>query len=280
MKMIKVPCEPQAGADVELFVANKDDEGIIPCVGLIEGTKEKPFRPPAMPEGYTLQEDNVMLEFNIPPVTEGYMGREVVAYARKMVVRALEPLNLKPMWHVPVWKFKPEQLTSKQAQIIGCEVDYDAYTGGTARTNTPALTEFRSCGGHIHLGGDFKCPDFVAALFAELFLSVLGMGIVSQPGIGDARTKWYGMPGVFRPKPYGIEYRTPNNNWAMDNGNAEWALGQAVNCANYLTRTPGIDLQRAYRGIPWTKAREFLIHGNKDLRTELLVAARELGVPV
>jgi hypothetical protein len=278
--MIKVPCDPQVGADVELFVAKAEDGLIIPCVGLIEGTKEKPFRPPEMPEGYALQEDNVMLEFNIPTVRDGYNGRETMNQARRMVRRACEALELVPVWNIANWEFAPEALNTPQAQTIGCDVDYDAYTGGKARTNTPRLTNWRSCGGHIHLGGDFKCPDFVAALFAELFLSVVGMGIVAHPGQQDIRKQWYGMPGVFRSKPYGIEYRTPDNKWAIDNGNAEWTMDMAVACANWLTNTVGTEIQRAYRGIPWTKQREYLLNGNKDLRLEVLTAARGVGVPV
>jgi hypothetical protein len=277
--MIKEPCAPQAGADVELFVKNAAGE-IVPCVGFIAGTKEEPFRPEHYPAGYAMQEDNVMCEFNIPPVPDGYTGRETMHIARGMVKDELAKVELRPQWNLSEYEFTPAQLDSKQAQTIGCEVDYDAYTGGQARTNVPKLTNWRACGGHIHLGGDFKCPDFVAALFAELFLSVHGAGIAHFIGQESVRETWYGRPGIFRSKPYGIEYRTLNNQWAKSNTNAEWTMSTAANCATYLTNTPATDLQKAFRSIPWTQVREYML-GKPDIsRGALIQIARGVGVPI
>ena len=77
----------------------------------------------------------------------------------------------------------------------------------------------RTCGGHIHLGGDFQCPDFVAALFAELFLGVFGRLPMNFKSV---RQRWYGQPGIFRSKPYGIEYRTPDSSWTSDTSYMEY----------------------------------------------------------
>ena len=73
--MKKIPCDPQAGSDIEVFLVNEKNT-VIPCVGLVKGTKEKPHRPKGMPKGYAVQEDNVMLEFNVPPVRSD--GRKTV----------------------------------------------------------------------------------------------------------------------------------------------------------------------------------------------------------
>ncbi|MDP6584704.1 MAG: hypothetical protein QF535_08590, partial [Anaerolineales bacterium] len=63
------------GADPEVFLADTRTGGVFPVCGLIAGTKEKPLALPDRKKyqgsqtGYFMQEDNVMAEFNIPPVT-------------------------------------------------------------------------------------------------------------------------------------------------------------------------------------------------------------------
>ena len=54
------------GADPELFLFNHDSNEVISAEGIIGGTKENPRRI-SKDEAYGLQEDNVMVEFNIPP---------------------------------------------------------------------------------------------------------------------------------------------------------------------------------------------------------------------
>ena len=279
--MIKEPCAPQVGADVEGFLVHTEEGDIRPCVGVFDGTKDAPWRPENMPEGFAIQEDNVMVEFNVPPVEDSYAGADGIKLAKNMVKNEAATRGYYPLWNTPVHEFKPSQLTSKQAQNIGCDVDYDAYTGGKARTNVPNLTNWRSCGGHIHLGGDFKCPDFVAALFAELYLGVCGAGVTNTyRQEKNCRDQWYGLPGVFRSKTYGIEYRTPDNGWIRDGQTSEYTYSLALQCARWLTNTNAQVIQRAYRNIPWTKQRDFMINGDSLLRGQLLKQAREVGITI
>ena len=56
----------KVGSDAELFIYNK--EGPFPICGLIGGTKQDPL-PVMEGNGYAVQEDNVLLEFNIPPAS-------------------------------------------------------------------------------------------------------------------------------------------------------------------------------------------------------------------
>ena len=271
--MNKVACAPQVGSDMEVFLAN-DGGDVVPCVGLFEGTKNKPWRPPGMGLGYAIQEDNVMCEFNVPPVKSAIDGLNVMLRGRRMVEKQAALHGLHPIWGQTDYRFPKAALTSEQAQTIGCEADYNAYEGGAARNNLPDLTDWRSCGGHIHLGGDFKCPDFVAALFAELFISV---GTKTPCGNGH-RAKWYGRPGIYRPKPYGIEYRTPTNVWVQSEDVIHLTYHQALMCANYLTRTDALTLQATFRSFPWVKLHEYMVNGNPYLREELVVAAHQKGI--
>lgn len=281
--MKKIPSDIAVGSDLEVFLYDNEDKKIVPCVGILQGTKEDPYKPKGMPDGYAIQEDNVMVEYNIPPATSVGQFIKAMRTGRTMVLNELDrrygtkySLYTKKHSH----KFRARDLVSPQAKLIGCEPDRNAYEGGSTRLNPPAPGLERSCGGHIHLGGDFKCPDFVAALFAELFIGVYG-GICAP--LTDPRAKWYGKPGIFRSKPYGIEYRTPNNSWGMTGGGMEIAGGQALKCARYLTNTDAVALQQAFRIMPWVKVREYMLSNkrtneSKALRHTILRSADQAGV--
>lgn len=199
-----------AGADNELFVWDTKKDKPVPCVGLVDGTKNKPLQV-GKAKGYALQEDNVMLEYNIPPqrTTNGF-----ISALRKGAVLARDHIKkINPDYEVRVLgetTFTKAQLRSKQAQTIGCEPDFNAYENGAIRLNPPDLGNKRSAGGHIHLGGDFNCPPFVVALFCDLEAYCWGyLNPSTKP------RSWYRQPGLYREKEYGIEYRTLSNEWML-----------------------------------------------------------------
>lgn len=283
--MKKIASEIAVGSDLELFLYDNELKKVVPCVDILEGTKEKPYVPEGVGEGFAIQEDNVMIEFNIPPAISRGMFYKYIRQGKQMV---LKELNRRYGSKYSVYtrshnhKFRAADLQSPQAKRIGCEPDFDAYNGGNMRVSPPPPGLTRSCGGHIHLGGDFKCPDFVAALFAELFLGLYG-GISPQPN--DLRVKWYGQPGIFRPKPYGIEYRTPNNNWFKTGSTTEIVGDYAIRCARYLTETDPVILQRAFRAIPWVRVREYMLtdkttKASRALYMDISRAVKKAGVPL
>ena len=279
--MIKVSCVPQIGTDTEVFLQNEEGR-IVPCVGLLKGTKEHPWTPKGYKKGFALQEDNVMCEFNVAPAKTTREGRENIIYARNMVETQVGKLDLTPAWGKTTHKFLKADLQTDQAKTFGCDPDFDAYNGGAIRNFPPAAADMltRSCGGHIHFGVDFKCPDFVAALFVELMLGIMLNGTTSTAGEKNSRTKWYGAPGIFRPKPYGIEYRTPDSRWVADEYLVENVYSQGLVVARYLTENPADVLQKAFRAISWTKCRQFMKDGDPKLRNDVLKEARAAGVPV
>jgi hypothetical protein len=281
--MNKEPCEVSIGSDLELLLFDTVENEIVPCVGILEGTKEDPYRPEGRAEGFAIQEDNVMVEFNVPPSHTVRQFTRVMREGKSMVTKELQKRHGD---RYALWqrkhnhRFRAEQLTSRQAQTIGCEADFDAYVAGVVRKAAPAPGLMRSAGGHIHLGGDFNCPDFVAALFAELFISIFAE---IQDTVSDPRKRWYGKPGIFRPKPYGIEYRTPSNRWGLSVGGIEKMGTAALNCARFLTDTDAADLQHCFRSIPWVSARKYMTANKStgeamDLYQKVIAAAYKAGV--
>jgi hypothetical protein len=257
------------GQDIEVMLRNAETGQIIPCVDLVEGTKAKPQPVEGYPNGFAIQEDNVMLEYNAPPASSSNEFYEYCRTARSMVTKVAAALGCVPEW-IPEHTFTEKQLASPQAQTFGCEPDQDAWNGGATRTvNEVDFGNTRSCGGHIHLGGDFQCPDFVAALFMEYRMASLGREFISKK---SERQRWYGRPGIFRSKPYGIEYRTPDNSWAGDNNNCHYVGYIGIDLAKFLTESSALEIQTKFQTLPWTKLRKYMTGNHDDLHGDLLAA--------
>ena len=282
-EVTKIPCLPQIGADVEAFLYSNKENRFVPCVGVLPGTKENPFPLPGMPKGYAVQEDNVMVEFNIPPKKTPGQFTTAIHKAVSGVRAMLEekyPTEFR-MYFKADARFMQKDLTSQQAKLIGCEPDFNAYEGGVMRRDPPPIGVHRGAGGHIHLGGDFQCPDFIAALFADLSLGVAAYTKLTKA----RRDDWYGKPGVYRPKPYGIEYRSPDCMWAQDQDSTGHVAHNAILLARWLTKTDARDIQTTFRGIDWNRVYQYnshsdAIHDRDEARNIIINEAQLAGLPV
>ena len=231
---------------------------VVPCVGRFPGTKEVPWPMPSAPEGFALQEDNVMLEYNIPVCTTPHEFTRAIATARKHVKALCKKENLVPMWKLPEHIFKKQDLQSPQARKFGCLPDNDAYNGGAQRETPPSFGDLRTAGAHVHIGHNANCPNFVFVLFYELALANR-LGCTSIINTKSMRHKWYGKPGIYRDKPYGVEYRTLSNAWTNNNRIRSEVAHCADRISKTLTFTPTATIQRWFRSIDWTVFRELLL---------------------
>lgn len=261
------------GADPEFFLYDNQYGsygGIRPCVGIIPGTKESPH--PLSEEGYAVHEDNVAIELTIPPCrNSGNFASSVLN--GKQLIRD-EFLNEEQYLNEQsAHRFTIGQLNTKQAKAFGCEPDYDAYTGGKMRSVGKDLTEgrFRFAGGHVHLGGDFNCPPFVAALLADLFITLPAYAHSNTPGTYALfgpyyrhRLGWYGRPGIFREKPYGIEYRTPGPYWTTNLDSAYWMGERSMRLIHYLENTSATEIRSSISEVNWLEVQTFLSDPHKD----------------
>lgn len=207
------------GCDPELFLTR--DGKAVSGHDIIPGTKEKPF---AVADG-ALQADGTAAEFNTVPVELG----DVAAFEKNITsvmatlektVKEVDPslsLNISPVQHYDEEYFKT---LPKAAVELGCNPDWNAYTGEP--NPTPDHTRlFRTGSGHIHYGwgegipADHPehikiCCDFVKVL--DAFVGCY-MTMIDDDNL---RRELYGKAGAFRPKSYGVEYRTPSNVWLRD----------------------------------------------------------------
>ena len=202
------------GTDQEVFLKNL--QGLVSAIPLIPGTKLDPH---PLPSGGTIQRDNVAMEFATPPVK----GEKAFVAAIKKCLR--ESLGFLPEDHEasvsPSALFPEDQLNCPEAQEFGCEPDYDAWTVSINDPPCARNPQFRSCGGHLHIGhlpdsGTDFLKDFEGVIKTvkafDLFLGIpFCMLDSSQEGV--ARKELYGKAGCHRPKDYGFEYRTLSNYW-------------------------------------------------------------------
>lgn len=202
------------GADPEVFLQNNAGK-MVSVIGYVGAGKENPLQVDNMPKGFTFQEDNVALEFGIPPAAS---ADEFVSHIQSV---QQEWLKRKPEFSFSKLSctiFPEEEMQSPMAHIFGCEPDFNAWTGRVNKMPTPPHPFLRSAGGHIHVETTLNKREVIKAM--DLFLGVPSV-IMDQDG--QERRKLYGKYGAFRPKPYGVEYRTLSNYWIFDEKYIRWA---------------------------------------------------------
>lgn len=194
------------GADPELFLINNETKEVVSSIGIIPGEKGKPYRSKDMPEGYGLEIDNILAEFNIPPVTTKDNFIEAMTYMKnyiKKFVKTKNP-NLDILCKASMM-VNEDQLQSPEAKLFGCSVDYNAYTEEPNPKPKGERTNLRSAGFHIHIG--YKDCNVDTSLLLIKYLDMY-LGIPSVLKDNDTkRRSLYGKAGCFRLTPYGLEYR-------------------------------------------------------------------------
>jgi len=205
------------GADPEVFVKYKGAPVSVYETGL-RGNKKEPFKTSAG----AVQQDGFAAEFNIDPVPAFDFERfnqnivKTLADLREELNKNGKVYNLAIQ---PVMEFDQDYMDAQPASVkeLGCDPDFNAYTL-EANPRPDGDRAFRSGAGHMHYGwgADIPvenedhigiCAGFIKALDASV-----GM-FMTYIDRDPRRRDLYGKAGAFRPKPYGVEYRTPSNAW-------------------------------------------------------------------
>lgn len=196
------------GADPELFL--RKGNKIMSAIGLIGGTKKNPKPMEGLPKGFAVQEDNVLVEFNIPPATNQRDFNEnivtSVAYVSGLATKLDMSLSKKASASLT-----KDQLMNPLAHVFGCDPDFNVWTLEANARPYSEDASLRSAGGHIHIGvKGFK--DSQKILLGRWLDFLIGIPFAAADP-DTKRLQLYGKPGAIRFKPYGIEYRTPSNYW-------------------------------------------------------------------
>lgn len=217
------------GADPEFFLKKKGQP--FSAIGLIGGTKQepKPLRKP----GFSVQEDNVAVEFNIPPAKTAEEFAENIAYIMSNLKRKLKGLEFAKE---SALIFDADQLQHPKAMEFGCEPDFNAWTKEINPRPTATDWQLRSAGGHIHIGTKEDPIEVIRAM--DLFV---GVPSIIKDGDGATRRQLYGKPGAYRIKPFGCEYRVLSNFWIFSKELTEWVYNQTAKALDFVQSGEVID---------------------------------------
>ena len=116
------------GSDPELFIVNNRTKEVVSSIGLIPGEKGKPWTE-GLPEGYGLEIDNILAEFNIPPCRTKDEWIHHMNYMKDFIRNFVKQINPDyDLMHVASAHVNPNILDNEIAQLFGCSVSYNAYT--------------------------------------------------------------------------------------------------------------------------------------------------------
>ena len=209
------------GCDPEIFV--KREGQFVSAHGLIEGNKQEPKR---VPRG-AVQVDGMALEFNINPAATEQQFVGNVKAVMQTLANMVPGYELAP---VPVAHFSKEYIESQPpvARELGCEPDFNAYTGGV-NLKPDAERPMRTASGHVHIGWtkdqDIFSQDHIEACHAAVKQCDIVLGLASLFYDSDTeRRSMYGKAGCLRYKPYGVEYRTLSNAWLLSEERMAWVF--------------------------------------------------------
>lgn len=250
------------GADPEVFVVDRTTKEFRSAYGLLPGTKKEPY-----PVKYgAVQIDGMATEFNIDPAsTSAEFERNitsVMAQMRKMLPNDVELTDM------PTALFDPKYFAAQPeaAREMGCDPDYNAYTG---EVNERPTTDkpMRTAGGHIHLGWtkdmDPQDPDHFADCREVVRQLDVYLGVNSMLWDYDnQRRALYGAPGAFRPKSYGVEYRSLSGVWASDPVLRKFVFD--ASCGAIRDLYNGV-AARTFYGATW--ARDFISQSGNPFST-------------
>lgn len=197
------------GADPEFFIESNGKLKAI--IGLLGGTKQQPKYLDDN-GSFSVQEDNVAAEYNIPPSYTKEQFINNILYPQQAIASILgtDKFTINKQASAV---FPDVELTHPQAKEFGCDPDYDAWNMSINKKPVCSNANFRTCGGHVHIGLPTKNQD-VEVVINTIKTMDKYLGVWSVIADQDTeRKKLYGKAGCFRPQPHGCEYRTLSNFW-------------------------------------------------------------------
>lgn len=257
------------GGDPEVMVINKKTKSPVPSWVFTKGDKKNPAM--FAPNLYA-HVDNVALELTFTPASSYdrfiTVASTILPSLHKFLGSAYS-IRLVPFTD----DFDAATLEHPFASEFGCNPDFSAYTdpanGPREAVDVTKVGNTRFFGGHIHFGYNQKlseCPPFAMARFIDALITVplIAHGKDRQ----GKRREVYGLAGLHRPKPYGVEYRTLSNFWLQDKVSTGFIARQYAYITRMVTsyRSTSSDL---YHLIDWAKVQKVI---NQELEKE----AREL----
>lgn len=195
------------GTDPEFMISRWDD--LVSAISLLPNKESAIAR-----NGSQFYYDNVLAEIAVKPAKNKEEALLNIGSALQNLAKLVKPSRFVIRASA---KYDNQQLKDKEARIAGCNPEWNAYT---LRCILPpeeviAKTNFRTGGGHIHIGGEgLENPinAFNVIKMLDLFLAVPAI-FLDTDETSVERRKIYGHAGSHRATDYGFEYRLLGNFW-------------------------------------------------------------------
>jgi hypothetical protein len=259
------------GCDPELLVQSTNQTIVaVPAWEVVSAKKGD--TPLPISSNTSIHADGVALEFNTTPVPIRHFADRALNSFRDTAtwVKSTGEVmgkKLRAIASVPeITDFSKEVLANPLANLDGCAVDYCAYNEDPCRPRERQpinSSSMRYLGGHIHVGYDTSIiPPWAMARFFDLFVYAPIVTSDKQPN----RRPIYGLAGLYRPKPYGMEYRTPSSYWLTHGSIARTIQKNIQEIFLGFEKAPK-DMNRFFNSFDWTKVKEFVdrpLHTDSD----------------
>lgn len=273
------------GSDPEFFLADygrKLDpkkrsnvtDYVIPAVGLVGGTKYEPLR---ITSSTSIQEDGVTVELNTLPSKSPEAFLDNVQLSMGEALNFLHTKNSKyDLLANPSHKFTKAELASLQAQTLGCDPDLFAHERGRQRTppTISQIGDWRFAGGHIHVGYENK--DIPGFAMIQLLEAANLYYFRYEPASMPEREQFYGLPGLFREKPYGVEYRTPSNWWTSGSNGSRQFIDRLHRAATWIVNN-SIRARSLYDELDFALVQKTVLNKN-TIREDMSYADRTFEI--
>lgn len=250
------------GCDPELFLRSIDGELVSSC-DKFGGTKKKPL--PLTDVGHCMQEDNVALEFNIPPAVDKLSFKRDINKSLTLIEERAKEQNLNLAIETSGY-FSDEDLDHPKAKEFGCSPDFNAWK---KKINIPPSpnTNLRTCGGHIHIGYDNpKLQTNLELIKAmDLFIGIPSLFLDDD----NLRRSMYGKAGCFRNKSFGVEYRVVSNFWIKTDNLIDWAWDSTHLAIDFVNNSCAIEFDI-----------ESIINNNDKGKAVEVMKSLKLNLPV
>lgn len=264
------------GADPELFVSYNGE--FVPACGMVPGTKANP-----MPVNHgTIQVDGLALEIGITPTSDARRFNNSLVTVMDQLLMLLPDGHAFTEASSATFKSAYWDKLTEDDKRLGCEPDFNAYT---LSENPPPVEQpgFRVAGGHVHVGWtrDADVTDQAhlqaCARVARNLDIYLGVPSLIEDKNGSARRKMYGAAGAFRPKSYGMEYRTLSNYWLFTAPLRDHIFNRTWTVMNNLLRYKIDMCEKLGQEVGLPRAQHII---NTDDRDAAMALCRELDIGV
>lgn len=243
------------GADPEVFLIDKAGH-FVSSIGKFGGSKLNPMPIPGLREGFAVQEDNVTVEFNIPPSRKAKQFSNYIKAALDFISEKADKMDL-TIAVVASALFPKKELEDPRALHFGCEADFNVWTQKENPRPVAKNKRLRSCGGHIHMS--YQGNQMMLGKLADLFIGCPSIMFDAD----TQRRELYGKAGACRQKEYGLEYRVPSNFWIKSPDLTEMVFEQAQQAIAFA------DSGRTIRDEDIPKIQQCINNSDQDMLREL-----------